>query len=54
MLTAIDAQQPGGGLEVLDQDLGRQRRIGYDNQFSDPDSNDPTTVLGGGSIQIHH
>jgi hypothetical protein len=25
----------------------------YDNQMNDPDSGDPTTVLGGGSIVIH-
>jgi len=56
MLTAIDGDQPGGG----GQDKFRIRiwsdggGLVYDNQMNDPDSNDPTTVLGGGSIQIHH
>jgi hypothetical protein len=55
MLTAIDGQQPGGG----GQDKFRIRiwsdggGLVYDNQMNDPDSNDPTTVLGGGSIVIH-
>lgn len=56
MLTAIDGQQPGGGgvdkfrIRIWD-------RIGggliYDNQLNAPDSNDPTTILGGGNIVIH-
>jgi len=56
MLTAIDGDKPGGG----GQDKFRIRiwsdsgGLVYDNQMNDPDSNDPTTVLGGGSIQIHH
>jgi hypothetical protein len=56
MLTAIDGQKPGGG----GQDKFRIRiwsdggGLVYDNQMNDPDSNDPTTVLGGGSIQIHN
>jgi hypothetical protein len=56
MLTAIDGQQPGGG----GQDKFRIRiwnNVGgglvYDNQMNAPDSADPTTVLGGGSIVIH-
>lgn len=56
MLTAIDGQQPGGGgadkfrIRIWSDAGG----LVYDNQMNDPDSNDPTTVLGGGSIQIHH
>jgi hypothetical protein len=56
MLTAIDGQSPGGG----GQDKFRIRiwsdgsGLVYDNQLSAPDSDDPTTVLGGGSIVIHH
>jgi hypothetical protein len=55
MLTAIDGDQPGGG----GQDKFRLRiwsdggGVVYDNQFNAPDSDDPTTVLGGGSIVIH-
>ncbi|MGH9838880.1 MAG: PKD domain-containing protein [Blastocatellia bacterium] len=56
MLTAIDGDKPGGG----GQDKFRIRiwsdggGLVYDNQMNDPDSNDPTTVLGGGSIVIHN
>lgn len=56
MLTAIDGDKPGGG----GQDKFRIRiwsdagGLVYDNQLNAPDSNDPTTVLGGGSIQIHN
>ena len=56
MLTAIDGQVNGGG----GQDKFRIRiwnnaggGLVYDNQLNAPDSADPTTVLGGGSIVIH-
>jgi len=55
MLTAIDGQQPGGGgqdkfrIKIWSDGGG----LMYDNQMNDPDSADPTTVLGGGSIVIH-
>ena len=56
MLTAIDGDMPGGG----GQDKFRIRiwnntggALVYDNQMNAPDSADPTTVLGGGSIVIH-
>jgi PKD repeat protein len=55
MLTAIDGQQPGGGgqdkfrIKIWSDSGG----LVYDNQMNDPDSNDPTTVLGGGSTVIH-
>jgi PKD repeat protein len=55
ILTAIDGQQPGGGGQdkfriKIWSDTGG---LVYDNQMNDPDSHDPTTVLGGGSIVIH-
>ena len=56
MLTVIDGDQPGGN----DVDKLRIRiwsdsnGLIYDNQLNAPDSDDPTTVLGGGSIVIHH
>jgi hypothetical protein len=55
MLTVIDGQEPGGG----GQDKFRIRiwsdggGLVYDNQMNAPDSDDPTTALGGGSIVIH-
>jgi uncharacterized delta-60 repeat protein len=55
MLTCIDGDQPGGD----GQDKFRIRIWGdsdgliYDNQLNAPDADDPTTVLGGGSIVIH-
>ncbi|MES2306634.1 MAG: right-handed parallel beta-helix repeat-containing protein [Gemmatimonadota bacterium] len=56
MLTAIDGSAPGGG----GADKFRIRiwnNLGgglvYDNQLNAPDSADPTTLLGGGSIIIH-
>ena len=56
MLTAIDGQVNGGGgtdkfrLRIWNNVGGR---LVYDNQMNAPDSADPTTVLGGGSIVIH-
>ncbi len=56
ILTAIDGQQPGGGgqdkfrIRIWNNAGGGQI---YDNQLNTPDSDDPTTVLGGGSIVIH-
>jgi hypothetical protein len=55
MLTAIDGDQQGGDgqdkfrIKIWSDGGG----LVYDNQMNDPDSNDPTTVLGGGSIVIH-
>ena len=56
ILTAVDGQRPGGGdvdkfrMKITDttSDL-----LVYDNMLDAPDSSDPTTVLGGGSIVIH-
>ncbi len=56
ILTAIDGQRPGGGgqdkfrIRIWNNAGGGQI---YDNQLNAPDSDDPTTVLGGGSIVIH-
>lgn len=56
MLTAIDGQVNGGGgsdklrIRIWNSSGGG---LVYDNQMNAPDSNDPTTVLGGGSIIIH-
>ena len=55
MLTATDGQVAGGG----GQDKFRMKitqsggGLVYDNLLGAPDSEDPTTVLGGGSIVIH-
>jgi hypothetical protein len=57
MLTAIDGQVNGGGgvdkFRIKIWDKNNQDAIVYDNQLNAPDSTNPTTVLGGGSIVIH-
>jgi HYR domain/Right handed beta helix region/PKD domain len=56
MLTAIDGQINGGGgvdkfrIKIWDKNSGG---LIYDNQLNAPDSADPSTALGGGSIVIH-
>ncbi|MFN0111224.1 MAG: HYR domain-containing protein, partial [Blastocatellia bacterium] len=56
ILTAIDGQISGGGgqdklrMKIWDNSGGG---LVYDNLFNAPDSSNPTTVLGGGSIVIH-
>lgn len=56
MLTAIDGQLPGGGgtdkFRIKIWDKATDTMI-YDNMLGSSDTNDPTTVLGGGSIVIH-
>jgi hypothetical protein len=56
MLTCIDGDQPGGrGVDKLRIRIWSDSNwLVYDNQLNAPDSDDPTTVLGGGSIVIHH
>jgi len=55
-LTALDGQVPGGG----GQDKFRIRiknasnQVIYDNEITQGENDDPTTLLGGGSIVIHH
>jgi PKD repeat protein len=55
MLTAIDGNLLGGQpdrFRMRIKDSSNDAVI-YDNQMSEPDGSDPTTVLGGGSIVIH-
>jgi hypothetical protein len=57
MLTAIDGQINGGGgtdkFRIKIWDKNNADAIVYDNQLNTPDSADPSTGLGGGSIVIH-
>lgn len=55
MLTVIDGQQPGGdGLDKFRIRIWSDHGgLVYDNQLDASDSDDPTSVLGGGSIVIH-
>ncbi|HZI86290.1 MAG TPA: PKD domain-containing protein [Pyrinomonadaceae bacterium] len=56
ILTIIDGDQPGGDgqdkfrLRIWSESDG----VIYDNELNAPDGSDPTTILGGGSIAIHH
>ena len=56
-LTVIDGQVAGGGgtdkfrIKIWDKTNGNA--IVYDNQMGAPDTANPTTVIGGGSIVIH-
>lgn len=58
MLTAIDGQVSGGGgtdkfrIKIWDKNNGDA--VVYDNQMGAGIDDDPVTVLGGGSIVIHH
>lgn len=57
LLTAIDGQINGQNnqdkfrIKVWDKMTGN---IIYDNQFGNSDIEDPTTIISGGSIVIHH
>jgi hypothetical protein len=57
ILTSIDGKQTGGGgvdkfrIKIYADNQGNG--VIYDNLMNQPDSADPTTTLGGGSIQIH-
>lgn len=55
LLTAIDGSITGGGgtdkFRIKITDLSGN--VVYDNMLNAPDTSDPTTVLGGGNIQIH-
>lgn len=57
ILTAVDGDSPGGHgvdqfrLKVHDQNQGNG--VIYDNELGVPDTAEPTTALGGGSIVIH-
>jgi len=56
MLSAIDGDLPGGGgadkirMKIWDLLTGQ---VVYDSQLGGDEFEDPTTVLGGGSIVIH-
>lgn len=56
-VTVIDGQEPGGGgvdrfrIKIWNKNAGNA--VVYDNEMNVPDSTDPTTPLGGGSIVIH-
>jgi len=54
MLTAIDGQvSGGGGTDKFRMKIWGDNGLIYDNQLNAPDTNDPTTVIGGGSIVVH-
>ena len=57
ILTAIDGALPGGGgsgkFRIMIWDLDNGAGVVYDNQPGAGQGDDPTTVLGGGSIVIH-
>lgn len=54
MLTAIDgALLGGGGVDRFRIKITGVGGVVYDNQPGAPDGDEPTTVLGGGSIVIH-
>jgi hypothetical protein len=54
LLTAIDGALPGGGgSDRLRVKIWGDNGVLYDNQLNAPDSADPSTALGGGSIIIH-
>jgi hypothetical protein len=56
LLTAVDGQLNGGGgdrfrIKIWEKASGA---VVYDNQVGADDAADPSTVLGGGNIAIHH
>jgi hypothetical protein len=57
-VTVIDGSQSGGGgvdtfrIKIWDKNNGNA--VVYDTQIGAPDTADPTTALGGGSIHIHN
>lgn len=55
-LTCVDGDQPGGdGHDRFRIKIwSDSNTLIYDNQLNAPDGADPTTVLSGGSIRIHH
>jgi hypothetical protein len=56
-LQAIDGQAPGGGSQdkfrIRIKDKSNNQVI-YDNEITEGENDDPTTLLGGGSIVIHN
>lgn len=55
MLTTIDGNQPGAGVEdrVRIRIWSDSEGLVYDNQLNGPETDAPTTALGGGSITFH-
>jgi len=57
LLSAVDGQLSSGGgtdkFRIKIWDPNDNDRVVYDNQWGTPDTTDPTTALGGGSIVIH-
>ena len=55
ILMTIDGDQPNGdGQDKIRLRIWSDTGLIYDNQLNAPDNADPATVLGGGSIVIHH
>ena len=58
MLTGIDGAVSGGGgtdkFRMKIWDKNNNNAVVYDNQMNASDSANPTTVLGGGNLVIHH
>ncbi len=58
LVTAWDGNASGGGgtdkFRIKIWDKNNNDAVVYDSQLNDSDYADPTTVLGGGSIVIHH
>jgi len=55
MLTAVDGTTKGTGADTFRMKIWNKTTgiAVYDNLLGAPDSTDPTTALGGGSIEIH-
>jgi PKD repeat protein len=59
LLSTIDGDLNGDGAEdkfrirIWEEDEAGDEHVVYDNQVSDDDLADPTTVIGGGNIKIH-
>jgi hypothetical protein len=53
MLTSVDGQVNGGGIDKFRIKITDGDDVIYDNQIGDEDTANPSTVLGGGSIVIH-
>jgi VCBS repeat-containing protein len=53
ILTAIDGKAAGTGVDRFRIKITGPNGLVYDNQLNAPDTSDPTTALGGGSIVVH-
>ena len=52
ILTAIDGDQPGGGVDKFRIKITGPGGVVYDNQMGAADGEDPTTAIAGGHIVI--